>query len=384
MPAIDLSWFETHLLCDILPHWLSSATTESGLFLPTLDRQWRRDPNGQATLVSQSRLLYNFSVGYALTEEQAYIDAVESGARYLIEHMRDREHGGFHWAFSAGGAVVDDRKDSYGHAFVVFGLSHAAACLQDDDCQAAALEAWETLSGPLTDGYGGLIPRLSADFSPDPAGAVNSQNPMMHCFEALLELSRLPGLERIEDEARRIADFVLSRRGPETGGALAEMYTEDWRPLPTSERGRVDIGHQFEWAFLLSSAAERGLGDQYLQVGRELLDYGMRVGFDTVEGGVRADASLEGEVIRPHKGCWQQCEATRAMLSYAVLHCREDLWGPAQAMLSFIQREMLDPEYGGWYGSPRLEKGSVWKLDYHVVGMCIEALRLQALLKGAR
>ncbi len=379
MPTLplDLSWFATHLLEDILPHWLAAAPTKSGLLWPSIDRQWRRTGGPEGTLVSQGRLIYNFATGYALTGEQAYADAVARGAEFLMTAMRDSRHGGWYWSCSADGAVIDDKKDSYGHAFVVFGLSHAAACLGEDRCRRAALDAWEILSGPLRDVYGGLIPALTADFSAPAGRAVNSQNPMMHCFEALLALGDAPGLGHIHVCAREIADFLLSRRSPATGGALAEMYTEDWRPLRTSQRGRVDIGHQFEWAFLLSSAAERGFGDQYLQAGRDLLDDGLLVGYDAEEGGVHADASLEGEVIRRDKGWWQQCEAVRAMLHYALVRGREDLWEPLQGMMRFILREMVDPEYGGWYAGPGLEKGNVWKIDYHVVGMCAEAIRLQ-------
>jgi mannose/cellobiose epimerase-like protein (N-acyl-D-glucosamine 2-epimerase family) len=52
-------------------------------------------------------------------------------------------------------------------------------------------------------------------------------------------------------------------------------------------------------------------------------------------------------------------------------------------MIRFVQNAFVDPEYGGWYYAvgpgitpTELEKGNEWKLDYHVVGMCMEAIRL--------
>ena len=81
---MDLKWFQQHLLEDILPHWLQHAVTETGCFLPHFDRQW--NPLGQdyATLVSQSRLLYNFCIGYELTQDDEYLQVVEKGIRFLL------------------------------------------------------------------------------------------------------------------------------------------------------------------------------------------------------------------------------------------------------------------------------------------------------------
>lgn len=383
-PPVDLSWFEEHLLEDILPHWLEAAPTESGLFLPQLDREWQRGPERYGTIVSQSRLLYNFSVGYKETGDERYAEAVERGAAFLLDRFRDPKHEGWFFACAEDGSVVDDAKDSYGHAFLVFGFAHAAECLEDDTYTRAALDAWEVLTGALSDGYGGLIPRTTRDFSAraDARRAVNSQNPMMHFFEALLTFGDSFGLEQMHYFAQDVHDFLFARAGHVAQHGLPELYAQNWSPLPTAEGGRVDIGHQFEWAFLLSAAVERDLPQAFFSEALGLLDYGLKVGCDAGEGGIFADASLEGEVIRPDKGWWQQCEAARAMMHFAVLRGCDDLWDPLERTLDFIRRELVDPEYGGWYAGPGREKGSPWKVDYHVVGMCQEAMRLSKIAGG--
>ncbi|MGD8239259.1 MAG: AGE family epimerase/isomerase, partial [Armatimonadota bacterium] len=212
-PTADRSWFKEHLLSELLPRWLASAPTDSGLFLPHLDRQWRRQPESYGTIVSQGRLLYNFAVGYELTGDDEYAKAVERGARFLIRSLRDDKHGGWFWSCAADGTVLDDAKDSYGHAFVVFGLAHAGKCLGDDACGQAALDAYEVLTRPLRDEHGGLIPKTSRDFTRrlDADRIVNSQNPMMHFFEALLALADAYGLQQMYGAARSVADFILSR-----------------------------------------------------------------------------------------------------------------------------------------------------------------------------
>jgi mannose/cellobiose epimerase-like protein (N-acyl-D-glucosamine 2-epimerase family) len=71
------------------------------------------------------------------------------------------------------------------------------------------------------------------------------------------------------------------------------------------------------------------------------------------------------------------------MLHYAILRVRNDLFEPFQATMRFCLDHLIDPDYGGWYmrvepdGTVHsTDKGNVWKVDYHVVGLCAEALRL--------
>lgn len=377
----DLPWFERHLLDDLLPHWLANAVTEEGLFLPHLDRRWRRRGGSYGTLVSQARLLYNFTHGYRLTGRQDYLLAVKRGARFLIDRFRDREYGGWVWSCAPGGRVLDAGKDSYGHAFVVFGLAHACQCTEMGELGEAALEAWEVLSARLRDRHGGLVPRASRDFS-DVERGPRSQNPVMHLFEALLALSDVEGLGHIREEARRVADFVLTRLVRQADGALPELYTQDWIPLSGEQGGRMMIGHQFEWAYLLSSAVERGMPERYLQPASDLLGYGLRVGYDPEAGGVYSHVSPEEDAISQARVWWAQCEAARALLHFALLRGRSDLQDPFKRTMDLVKSSVLDEAYGGWYMGAEgakgheCDKGSHWKVDYHAVGLCVEAVRL--------
>lgn len=383
-PPVDLGWFRHHVLTDILPHWLASAVTDEGLFLPDLDRQWRRLPVFHGTLVSQSRLLYNFAVGYELTGDEAYLRALRGGARFLLDKFRDHDLGGWFFSCGPGGTVVDTTKDSYGHAFVIFGLSHACRVTGDGEYLKAALEAWDVVAHRLTDRHGGLLLRADREFTsgrvPGGPGHTASQNPVMHLFEALLALGDLPGAEHIRDDARRVADFVLTRLVRRQDGALPEYFTHDWGDLPFSHGGKINVGHQFEWAYLLSSAVERGFPQDYLPAATALLEAGLRSGYDPEAGGVLTWATPDGQPLLSAKGWWEQCEATRALMHFAVLRNRPDFWEPCQKTIRFFQSELVDPEYGGWYADDSGNKGNAWKVDYHVVGMCVEAMRLEALL----
>jgi mannose/cellobiose epimerase-like protein (N-acyl-D-glucosamine 2-epimerase family) len=374
-----LEWFRALLLQDILPKWWGAAT-EQGLFLPHFDRQWRPQARNYGTLVSQCRLLYNFSQGYTLTQDPAYREAVENGAAFLLQHFRDQQHGGWFWSCDLDGAVLDDHKNSYGHAFAIFGLAHAYQCSPDSALREAMLHTWEIFTTRFQDSHSGIAWRMTRAF--EPADDTKSQNPVMHLFEALLAASEVEGAESLLAEARRVGDFVLERLVRKADRRLPEVYDLTWREL-TESPGRLDIGHAFEWAFLTSWAVERGFPAHYLDYGNSFLLYGLAIGLNWERGGIYSPSSPEGVLHNRKQGWWEQCEAIRALAHYAIHRQRDDLRAPLDLMANFARTSFVDAEYGGWYpgleadGAPiTTHKGNEWKVDYHVVGMCVEVMRL--------
>jgi len=378
---IDLQWFRRHLLQDILPTWLRLASTPQGLFRVHFDRQWRWRGEYFGTLVSQSRLLYNFARGYAHTGDPAYRQAVQAGAEFMLQHFRDSEFGGWFYAVDAGGSIRDAKKDSYGHAFVIFGMAHAHAATGDARFLQAALDTWEMFRQHFFDAEGGVYLTMTRDFRD--TSEYKSQNPLMHLFEALLALTQRPGQAKFRQEAEKVANFVLQHLRRPGAGFLPEVYDSAWRDLPEAQGGRIDIGHAFEWAFLLAKAAEMGAPQTYLRAAEQFIDYGLRLGHDEQDGGIISPVAPDGSPREKRKDWWVQCEATRTMLHFAYEKGRRDLLPPLRRTITFFRKHLIDAEHGGWFfstgplpGSHYRDKGSEWKVDYHVVGMCDEATRL--------
>lgn len=379
--AIDLAWFRTHVTEEILPRWLELAPHDNGFLQPHLDRQWRRRPETFATLVSQGRLLYDFAQGWALTGEEPYREAVERGSRFFLEHFRDRKHGGWYWSVDLTGAALDRRKNTYGLAFAIFGLSHAARCLGDGECLTAALETRRFLVERLGDTEGGYYQGASEDLSEYDEPDRRNQNPLMHLYEALLALERAGGGDEARDAVEEHGWFIGTRL-LRADGLIPETYDSDWQPLPDDDGGWINVGHQFEWAYLLADAAREGHPAFLRRTGRRLLDAAVRIGWDESDGGVVTRARLDGSVAdaeRSHRGWWEQCEASRALLHYAYELGQTDLLPLLAANMAFFREHLVDPEYGGWYVEANPadpSKGTEWKIDYHLVGMCAEAIRV--------
>jgi mannose/cellobiose epimerase-like protein (N-acyl-D-glucosamine 2-epimerase family) len=380
--VLDLSWFRRHLLNEILPKWLKAVTSQ-GLFLPHFDRQWRPLNRNFGTLVSQGRLLYNFSQGYALTGDQTYRNAVAGGTQFLLNHFRDSKYGGWYWSCNLDGSVKDRRKELYGHAFVIFGLSHAYKCTGDTALPPIILQTWNVVKSHFRDAYGGYFGRMTEDFKV--SGTTKSENPMMHLFEALMAAATVGGQPQLLDEARIVGNFILDKLVRPRDHRLPENYDMQWKELSGSNGGQLELGHAFEWAYLADRGVELGLPGRFHTFANSFLTDGMALGYDRQNGGIFSPARPDGVLINEEKGWWQQCETIRALVHFYLRFHRNELNGPLQNMLEFVKAQFIDPQYGGWYTTigpgidPRTqEKGNEWKVDYHVVGMCMEAIRLTA------
>ncbi len=383
---IDTEWFRRSFVEDNLAHWLKAMPMENGFFRIGLDRRWRPLEKQFATLVSQSRPLFVFATGYDVTGDESCLEAVMKGADFLLKHFRDTECGGWSWSVSpAGEPLPDERKSSYGYVCVIFGLAHAGRVTGEERFTEAAISCWEDMKKRLRYSDGGIKPGANRDFSK--VRGANSQNPMMHLFEALLALYETTGSQSVFDDACELGDFIFTRLFNRDGGYLPEYYDRDWKPMPADKDGYIDLGHQIEWSFFLSRAVEMGFPQKYLEIGERLLDYGMRHGFDRDTGGVFPDADYDGRSCLRPEGMywWAQCELLRTLMHYGTVRGRDDLWEPFAKSLAFVRRHFIDEKYGGWFTfyDPRGplpdkwdHKGFIWKVGYHAGGMYAEAARL--------
>lgn len=379
----DREWFRK-TLADETAHWRDGAFTPQGFFKINLDRQWRRVGNQNGTLVSQSRQIFVMARGYELTRKASYLEAVRKGADFLLERIRDFDQGLFFYSMTPEGKILDKSKDSYGLAFVIFAFSHASRVTGDDRYRKAALTTWEEMKSRLRDEKGFFKPRTDRGYVR--GIGQNTQNPMMHLFEALLDLYDTTQSAEILKDAEGLANQIFTRLYEEHEGRLPEMYDADWRPAAAKMRGHIDLGHQFEWSFLLSHGVEKGLPARYLGIAERLLDYGMKVGYDSREGGIFSRSDYEGNVIPGPKSWWEQCESLRAMMHWAELRGRSDLWPAFDKSFALVRSHFIDPQYGGWYSTydpanraRRSDKGNIWQVGYHVCGFYSEALRLLQL-----
>ncbi len=377
--VVDREWFERQMHEELVRH-RTLVPTESGFLHADFDREWRRLPARYASAVGQTRQIYVQCVGWRITGNEEFRRNVRAGTDFLLEKFADPEHEGWCYRVSPGGEVLDDSKDSYSFAFVIYGCVNAWRAAEDPRYLEAAERTWRVMKRKLRDGEVFLRPRATADYGK--TLGTNSQNPMMHLFEALLELYEATGSEEVRRDAGNLADAITGRlmRGRELH--LPELFDANWEPLPEEKGGRIEVGHQFEWAWLLSRAVELGFPEEYLETGHRLIDYGMR-GYDRGRGGIYSRLNYAGEVSQYRQGRWEQCEFLRALIRYGSRHGRSDLWERYRQTMAHVRDSFIDREFGGWFRSwypdkepegNELRKGNEWLSGYHTMNLYLEAL----------
>ena len=238
--------------------------------LPTGGFGWL-DPTGHPTpgmpayLYVTGRMTHTYSLAHLLGVPGA-AELVDHGLRSLRTVFRDAEHGGWFTAVGPDG-VVDDRKWSYPHAFVVLAASSAlvagrpGAELLDEALAVVEERFWDDELGVVVEEWDAAFTRLSG---------YRGANANMHTVEAFLAAYDATGRRVWLDRARRISERVAGVAA-EHAWRLPEHYDARFRPLLDHNADHLDdpfkpfgatVGHGFEWSRLLLhlSAALAGSG----------------------------------------------------------------------------------------------------------------------------
>jgi mannobiose 2-epimerase len=380
---VDATWHRQDLMHGLLDHWGSVAPTASGFMRSAVDRRWVAAAPQPGQLTDQARLVYAFAVGFEFSKDPRHLEAATRGTEFLLQRFRDPVHGGFFLAVAEDGTVVRDAKRSYGHAFALLALSHMTRVTGETRYREAALKTWKEIDTGLRDPAGGFRAELPRNFSQaGQAGALGTQNPIMHLFEALLALHEATQDPAALAGAKGVVDFVVYRLlvGTADGGAyIPEWYGADWKPLASREQGGyTDIGHQFEWIHMLRTAEQRGLVGVYGPIADRLLKYAVGKGYDDIEGGVFTTIYPDGTLARD-KNYWQQCEAMRAFLSLAAGGSDEaEAWRRYEQTLGLVRSQFIDTRNGGWFPKACKAGGCIDAQvePYHMVGLHRAALTM--------
>lgn len=282
--------------------WETGFDHEAGLFHERLELDLKPALLPRRVRV-QARQTFVYTLAGDMGWDGPWREAVEAGSRVLINYGLQPD-GGVRHLLDANGRSLDDRRDLYDVAFVVFALSNAGRVLERPDILAHAenIVAWvETNWAHPQGGF------LEGDITPCPP---RRQNPHMHMFEAFLALHRATGKDEHLDRASRIARLFETRFFDRPSGALPEYFDDAWVPLP-GEEGRIcEPGHHFEWSWLLHSWKRAGGGDLRAEAER-LRVHGEVYGIDG-DGFTMDEVFTDGSIRTPTSRFWPHTERMKA------------------------------------------------------------------------
>jgi len=336
---------QQHFLDVIVPLWLGPGwNAELALPYEALDSEHRPLPPQRYRAMACARQLYLFST--LIGQVPGAEERAAALFRSLQRHFHDAEHGGWFYSIDPQGAPLDQRKDLYTHAFILFACAHYWGKVREPLVESVLNASLEVVAQRFATGDGLYEATLERDWSSLASGPL--QNPLMHLAEAFLATLSVR------------EDLAVQQALTELCTAMHQHFVDpQFSVLMEKPLGSVDNwyepGHQFEWYFLLASSPL--LQGSVLHAALErAFTFTEQLGVDQQTGAVRAmlDLGPEGGTRDGTQRIWAQAEYLRALTLRP--HSEAALLQQLQA----LQQRSLHA--GGWYEC-RDEHGEVSRKD---------------------
>lgn len=386
--ADQAATYRKQLARQVMPYWYDTAIDwERGGYVLADDGEGNRGGARDKQLVSQARMVWGFSLAHRIglsDGRRDYLKAAQHGVRFLLEHFRDADRGGYFWMADLDGKPVNDRKNLYGESFVIYALVEYFRAGGEKEALEHAMELYSAIQRHTHDAvHGGWGEHYTRDWRLVSAqdervevelAGKKSANAHLHWMEALTELydaTRDPGVKASLEEALRVNCAWFYPPDP----AAAAFHREfDWAPVRGGRSDGLSYGHNVEFAWLMIRA-ERTLGREPSWSHFEAyLDHALAHGVDQDRGGLFYTGASNEPARNRDKVWWSQSE-WMAALTEALLHQKNATYREALAkLIGFLDRYQIDPADGIWFdtvaedGSPkRPSKAHNWKANYHDV-----------------
>ena len=334
---------QQHFQDVIVPLWQGPGwNAELALPYEALDAEHHPLPPQRYRAMACARQLYLFSS--LIGQVPGAKERAAALFRSLQQHFHDAEHGGWFYSIDPQGAPLDQRKDLYTHAFILFACAHYWAKVREPLVESVLNAVLEVLDQRFSSGDGLYEACLERDWSLLNTGPL--QNPLMHLAEAFLATLSVR------------EDLAVQRALVELCTAMQQRFIDPQHSvLMEKPLGSVDNwfepGHQFEWYFLLESSPLLRGSKLHASVERAFA-FTEQLGVDQSSGAVRAMLTLDGHSKDATQRIWAQAEYLRA------LTLRPDSGASVLHQLQALQQRSLHAR--GWYEC-RDENGEVSRQD---------------------
>ncbi len=409
--SIFIPWAKKELLTNILPFWERYGKDEtSGGFFGYLDNQNHGDATVPRSIVMTARHLWTYSAASRLLKEASYLSMADFAYQTIHDHFIDFEYGGVYWTVYPDGTPEISKKQVYGEAFALYGLSEYAAALHELKSNnresvtsvgvfQEALHIYDLLETHCRDyEYGGYWeargrnwePTTDLKLSPKDVDCDKSMNTNLHVLEALstwfqaIQICHPENtalLNKVQDSLKDLVQVTISHIiGYD--GHLNLYFTRYWDKMGED---CISYGHDIEASWLLWEAVKIVDSPEVYAAVKpivlNLAEVSLQEGFDQDTG------ALDNEFHRGHRDTtriwWCQAEALIGYVNAYQITGDERWLDAAVRVQQWIETYQVDHTNGDWFqavsreGLPdmRLEKGGNWKTSYHNGRCCMELLR---------
>jgi mannobiose 2-epimerase len=375
---------------NILGFWVKhTLDKKGGGFIGSLDNDNLVDPTAAKGIVLNSRVCWAFSAGYARTGNAKYLEMASIACKYILERFIDPVHGGVYWSVDHAGKPMETRKQVYGLAFGIYGLTEYFKVSRDKNALEAALSLHELIERHSFDSeQGGYLEAFTRDWqiiddmrlSEKDDNEKKTMNTHLHIIEAYANLYEVSPGEGLKDSIRHLLDVFMQHFIDPHTFHLRLFMDENWNTRSTL----VSYGHDIEAAWLLLDCAEKINSAGYIQRYRGLslqVSTAAAEGLDA-DGGLWYEYDPSREFLVREKHSWPQAEAMIGFFNAWQLTGNEKWLKHSMNAWNFVKQYIKDDDRGEWfwgvyadYSLMQKEKAGFWKCPYHNSRACLELMR---------
>ena len=258
------------------------------------------------------RQLFVFSRWAGLTHNENFKAMANKIFEYMTNSFWDTEYGGWYSRVTIDGSPADSTKDLYAHAFVLFGLIHHARYVEKQKSEYWIEKTLSVLAQHFLRPDGSYKEKMNRYFADE---TVNQryQNPHMHLFEAALALCEYKKTSENYSFAVSLLALFNNKFLDQKNMIIREFLDKNFNP--DNKIGHIiEPGHHYEWAWLLSWAAETLERSELNALGKSILDRSLKFGWDRAHNGVFDQVNARDfSVWKNSKRLWPVLELIKAL-----------------------------------------------------------------------
>ena len=342
--------YRDQLLDDILPFWVQHVRDrECGGYHTCLGRDGSVYDYDKLCMWHAGRVIWTFSFCYnELEPVPEWLDVARWGVDFVQAHGFAPD-GTMHYALTREGEPLQPAQDVFTELSTVVGFSEFARATRDPALYEQAKAILMQVWERLQSPGRAYQPCLA---STRPVRMHGHSMITLNVIEELRRYRAEPEYEAMIDEC---LDIMIRLHTKPSRRAIFELVTWDGDEIPGALGRWINPGHMIEGGTFVIHVGQRRGDAALIQTGIDLIDWGFEWGWDKEFGGIFNDVDAEGlpvptvDALRyDSKLWWQHAEALYGTLLAYALTEESRFLDAYRLTHDYSFSRFADPEYGEW------------------------------------
>lgn len=373
----------------ILSYWcVHSVDADNGGFYGSVNNDNIPDTAAPRGIVLYSRVLWAFSAAYRLKPQPQYLSMAKRAYENILTFFIDKKFGGVYWSVDAKGNMLDGKKQLYGLAFCIYGLSEYYRVTKDEQALELAIALYHLIEEKSFDREkNGYIEAFARDWSElndlrlseKDNNDRKTMNTHLHIVEAYANLFSVWPDDGLKKQAENLLWLFLRYFFNNNNHHYNLFFNDDWEQKSSLQ----SYGHDIEAAWLLQQCAERIGHEEHTRAFKLLavtVTEAAAEGLDD-DGGLWYECEPDSNHLITEKHSWPQAEAMIGFYNAYQLTGNENYLRLSLHSWEFVKKYIKDNQHGEWfwgvnkdYSVMQKDKAGFWKCPYHNSRACIELM----------